>query len=113
MTLFRLALALALAGIAAYTAATITAHGWGLLPAFFGAIADGTWQGQFNLDFLSYLLLSGAWVAWRHGFSPAGLALGAAAAGLGMMFLAAYLLHQSFRAGGNMRRLLLGVHDRR
>ena len=34
------------------------------------------WPGQFNLDFMCMLTLSGLWVAWRHHFSGAGIALG-------------------------------------
>ncbi len=94
--------------IALYTAIVAAEHGLGLLPIFFGDIAKLGWPGQFNLDFMSLLSLSGLWVAWRNGFSPAGLALGAIAFFFGGFFLTAYLLIESVRARGDVEVLLLG-----
>ena len=109
MTLFRLFLATCLIAIAAYTSVTIANHGFNLLPVFFGDMAEMAWPGQFNLDFMGFLALSALWVAWRHQFSPAGLALGVAAFFGGMLFLSAYLLVQTDRTGGDMKALLLGA----
>ena len=109
MTPFRAFLLVVLAVLLAYTAVVVARHGIGFLPAFFGEMALLTWQGQFNLDFLGFLLLSGLWTAWRNGFTAAGLALGAAAVLLGMGFLAVYLLVLDRRHGGDLRRVLLGV----
>ena len=109
MTLFRLFLATCLIAIAAYTSVTIANHGFNLLPVFFGDMAEMAWPGQFNLDFMGFLSLSALWVAWRHQFSPAGLALGVAAFFGGMLFLSAYLLVQTGRTGGDMKALLLGA----
>lgn len=108
MTLFRLFLFICLIAIASYTAITIANHGWNLLPAFFGDIAEMGWPGQFNLDFMCFLALAAIWVAWRHRFSASGLALGVLAFFGGMLFLSIYLLIQSHRTGGDMRALLLG-----
>lgn len=91
-----------------YTAVTIANHGWNLLPIFFGDMATMAWPGQFNLDFMFMLMLSGLWVAWRHRFSAAGLALGAVAVFGGALFLSVYLLVVSLRANGDMREVLLG-----
>ena len=66
------------------------------------------WPGQFNLDFLSLLTLSGLWVAWRHRYSGAGLVLGLLALFGGGMFLTAYLLVVSVQTRGDMREILLG-----
>jgi hypothetical protein len=66
------------------------------------------WPGQFNLDFMSLLTLSGLWVAWRHRFSGPGLALGALAFVGGGLILAAYLLVVSFQARGDINEVLLG-----
>ncbi|MEQ9448599.1 MAG: hypothetical protein RLN70_06775, partial [Rhodospirillaceae bacterium] len=74
------------------------------------AIAGMTWQGQFNTDFMMYLMLSGLWTAWRSGFTAGAVALGAVAAVLGILFLAPYLLYLSYRTKGDLRRLLLGIH---
>ena len=93
--------------LAAYTAVTISRHGWTLFEVFFGDMAAMTWPGQFNFDFMGFLLLSGLWTAWRHRFSPVGLALGLVAIVGGMMFLTVYLLVMSFRAK-DIPALLLG-----
>ena len=78
-----------------------------LFPAFFGAISGGGWQGQFNLDFMFMLTLSGLFVAWRHRFTPAGLGLGLLAFLGGAMFLSVSLFVQSFRCK-DVRTLLVG-----
>lgn len=108
MTAFRLFLIICLVAIVSYTSLTIAHHGMGLLPVFFGDMAAMGWPGQFNLDFMCFLGLSAIWTAWRHHFSPAGLALGVLAFFGGMLFLSLYLLVQSSRCGGDVRVLLLG-----
>jgi hypothetical protein len=108
MNAFRLFLAAVIATVGAYTTVTIANHGMGLYPIFFGDIADMTWRGQFNVDFLCFLILSGVWVAWRHAFTLTGFILGFAAFNLGAPFLAGYLLVQSYRTKGNVSAMLLG-----
>lgn len=108
MVLFRLFLATCLVVIVGYTLVTISNHGLGLLPVFFGDMAKMGWPGQFNLDFFTLLLLSGLWVAWRHHFSPVGLGLGVIAVFGGMPFLSAYLLIVSFTTRGDLKSMLLG-----
>ena len=97
--------------LAAYTAFVIAHHGMGLLPIFIGDIAQLTWSGQFNVDFLYFLILSAFWTAWRNGFSTGGLGLALIAFFGGAGFLLPYLLYLSFSTGGSVRRILLGVHD--
>jgi hypothetical protein len=94
--------------IASYTSIVIAHHGMGLLGVFFGDMAALGWPGQFNLDFMSLLVLTALWVAWRHHFSGTGIALAALAFFGGALFLTAYLLVVSVRAKGDMRVLLLG-----
>lgn len=108
MTVFRVLLVILWIIIAGYTGAVIANHGLGLLTIFFGDMAAMNWPGQFNLDFMSLLILSALWVAWRHKFSGAGLALGLLAFLGGGFFLTGYLLAVSWRAQGDMKRLLLG-----
>jgi hypothetical protein len=110
---FRLLLLLIFAAIAIYTGIVIADHGLNLLPVFFGDMAKLAWPGQFNLDFMSMLALSGLWVAWRHRFGAAGIALGLVAFFGGALFLSAYLFVESLRTGGDVRALLLGrrQHD--
>ena len=108
MTLFRVYLIAVLVCLAGYTLVVATNHGWNLLPIFFTNIAEMNWSGQFNLDFLTFLGLSGIWVAWRHHFTGGGIALGVVALFGGMMFLAPYLLWAGAKAGGDAKVLLLG-----
>lgn len=108
MQAFRIFLGVYLIGLAAYTGVVIANHGWGLVPIFFGDIAAMAWPGQFNADFMGFLLLSGLWLAWRHNFSPLGLTLFPCGLFGGMMFLAPYLLAVSFQARGDMHEILLG-----
>lgn len=108
MNAFRALLVVLWLIIAGYTAIVISNHGIGLLGVFFGDMAAMGWPGQFNLDFMSLLTLSGLWVAWRHRFSGPGLALGALAFVGGVLFLAAYLLVVSFQARGDVNEVLLG-----
>lgn len=108
MILFRALLAIFVVAILTYTSFTVANHGLNLLPVFFGDMWEMTWPGQFNLDFLSFLMLGGLWLAWRHHFSAAGIALGLAVFAGGMPLLASYLLLHSFRTNGDINALLLG-----
>lgn len=111
MSAFRALLIILWVALAAYTALVIAHHGMGLLPIFFGDIAQLTWPGQFNLDFLCFLILSALWTAWRNGFSAGGLGLALIAFFGGAGFLLPYLLYLSFSTAGSVRGILLGVHD--
>jgi len=108
MQLFRGLLILFFIVLAAYTAIVISNHGWNLLAVFFGDMQAMTWPGQFNLDFMGFLTLSALWTAWRHDFSPLGLALAVVAFFGGMAFLTIYLLVASYQVKGDVRALLLG-----
>jgi hypothetical protein len=91
-----------------YTIAAISNDGWNLVPIFVGNLLAFTWNGQFNLDFAFYLMLSGIWIAWRHNFSGAGIALGLVASVAGMLFFAVYLFVVIGRSNNNVEALLLG-----
>jgi hypothetical protein len=108
MGAFRILLGFVFIGILVYTIIVGVNHGWNLLPVFFGDIATMSWPGQFNLDFMGFLTLSGLWLAWRHHFSPGGLVLGVFGVFAGTMLLAPYLLIESFKAKGDMKEILLG-----
>jgi len=108
MIAFRLLLSTILATIVLYTIPVVANHGLGLLQVFFGDIANMGWPGQFNLDFLGFLVLSALWTAWRNHFSAGGLGLATLAFLFGAPFLTAYLLLLSFRSGGDPRVMLLG-----
>jgi len=108
MSTFRVFLAILWLAIASYTSVVIANHGLGLLQVFFGDMALMAWPGQFNLDFMCMLLLSGLWVSWRHHFSATGLLLGVLAVLGGAFFLTTYLLVVSHRMSGGIPELLLG-----
>lgn len=110
MAQFRLLLIAITVVIVVFTIAAIANDGWNLLPHFLGPIFALTWQGQFNVDFSTYLILSGVWMAWRGGFTGASIALGLLAPPLGMLFFAPYLIYLIGQSGGDPRKLLLGVH---
>ncbi|MDP1756514.1 MAG: hypothetical protein Q8S94_10615 [Pseudohongiella sp.] len=105
---FRLLLVVIFTVLTVYTLVVITNHGINLLPVFFGDMAQMAWPGQFNLDFMCFLALSALWVAWRHQFSGAGLALGVLAFFGGAVFLSVYLFIHSFKVNNNLVALLLG-----
>jgi hypothetical protein len=108
MTAFRAWLVVILVTVGAYTAVVVGNYGLNLFPYFFGDMLKLGWPGQFNLDFMFLLSLSGLWVAWRNRFSAAGLALGTLAFLLGAPFLSGYLLYLLAQAKGDLRAVLLG-----
>jgi hypothetical protein len=110
MTFLRIFLIMIFTVVALYTGVVVANHGVNLLPVFFGDITKMVWPGQFNLDFMGMLALSGLWVAWRHRFGASGIALGICAFFGGVLFLSAYLLVESFRSAGDIRTLLLGLN---
>lgn len=107
MLIIRLLCIVIFASLSVYTAPVLMAEA-NLFPAFFSAISGGGWQGQFNLDFMFMLTLSGLYIGWRHRGTPAGLALAVVAFLGGAMFLSVYLFVQSFRCEGDVRKLLVG-----
>lgn len=108
MNAFRTLLVLLFATIAIYTAIVIGEHGLGLFSVFLGDIAEMEWAGQFNVDFMCFLTLSATWLAWRHEFSPLGLALGVCGFFGGALFLSAYLLYLTFATNGRTDEIFLG-----
>lgn len=108
MMRFRVLVAAIFLVILVYTLQVSAVHGWDLVPIFFAAIGAMTWQGQFNVDFSCFLILSGLWTAWRNDYSPLGLILAPVAVFGGALFLSAYLLVMSFQVQGNLLALLIG-----
>lgn len=113
MTGFRLLLAALWLVLAAYTGVVIAQHGLRLLPVFFGDIGRLAWPGQFNLDFLCFLVLSALWTAWRNDYSAPGLLLALVAFFGGAGFLLPYLLVLHVQARGDMGTVLLGTRRAR
>ncbi|MBU6155586.1 MAG: hypothetical protein KJS87_01525 [Alphaproteobacteria bacterium] len=111
MLILRTVLVVHLAVLTGYTLIVIQNHGMNLLPVFFGDMAAMAWPGQFNLDFLGFLVLSALWTAWRNGFSALGLVLAVIAFFGGMAFLSIYLLILSLGTD-SIRDILLGINTR-
>lgn len=110
MATFRMVLFAMTAVIIIFTFAAIADSGLDLVTPYLSPILAMNWQGQFNVDFASYLVLSGIWMAWRSGFTRGGIFLGVCAPPLGILFLAPYLIYLIGKSGGDTRKLLLGVH---
>ncbi|WP_085808366.1 hypothetical protein [Sphingomonas sp. TZW2008] len=110
MASFRALLAALWVVLVGYTALVIARHGLNLVPIFFGDMARLAWPGQFNLDFLCFLILSATWTAWRERFSARGLLLAPVALLGGAGFLLPYLFYLTAEVRGDMRRVLLGRH---
>ena len=108
MTIFRVFLVVFFIALAGYTAIAIANYGWNLFPFFFGDMAELAWAGQFNFDFMGFLVLSALWTMWRNMYSIQGIALGVLAFFGGMGFLSIYLLYLSFQCDGDIEKMMLG-----
>ena len=105
---FRILLLILLLAVVGYTVPVVINHGFGLFGVFFGDIGQMAWPGQFNFDFLGFLVLSGTWMAWRNNFSPFGLLLGVGGIVGGIPLLATYLLIESKRVDDDWMALVFG-----
>ena len=108
MTILRLFAGVFLIVLVVYTGIVIANHGANLVPIFFGDMAAMAWPGQFNLDFMGFLILSALWVGWRHEYSTIGWVLTPLALFGGMLFLCIYILVASARVNGDLKALLIG-----
>jgi len=80
---------------------------------YFGDLLHLDWRTQFNTDFLIHLFLLATWIAWREGFTTKGLVYGFLSIFMGGMFGFPYILHATYKAGGDPIAILLGVHRNR
>jgi hypothetical protein len=108
MTFFRTYLAILVIILSYYTFIVVSDFGINLFLPFFGAMANITWSGQFNLDFMMMLSLSALWTAWRSQFSGLGFALAVLAFFGGALFLCVYLTVLSVQTQGDVKRMLIG-----
>ena len=99
--------------IAIYTLFVIIGHGGDFITPFFLSLFAVDWEGQFILDFGMYLLLVALWIAWRHNYSAAGIAMAVASMFGGMMFFAIYLFLIARKSEGDPKRLFLGENRAR
>ncbi|MGQ7830675.1 hypothetical protein [Altererythrobacter sp. Z27] len=98
--------------LAFYTGYVASDYGLNLFPYFFGDMAEWTWPGQFNLDFMMMLFLSASWTAWRNGFSVPGLILALIAFLGGAGFLLPYLTYLAWKHEGDTAAILLGANHK-
>lgn len=97
--------------IFAVTGYAVAAGGINWPVVFFGDLVELDWRSQFNADFLIHLILLATWVSWREGFSAKGHLFGFLSIFMGGMFGFPYLLHAIYKAGGDPRRVLLGIRS--
>ncbi len=108
MSMFKALLVVMCLVLLIYTGLAVSNEGFNLFAMTLPSIAEFGWPGQFHVDFLTYLILSGLWVAWRHEFSAIGIVLGVLASQLGIVLLSIYLLYAINKANGDMAEVLLG-----
>lgn len=91
-----------------YTCVATVNEGVNFINIFLTNILSLTWNGQFNLDFSCYLLLSGLWIMWRSNFSYRSIFIGIIAMIFGMMFFAPYLVYLISKEKGSVKHVLIG-----
>jgi hypothetical protein len=106
--IFKILLVVQTVALLLYTFFAFEAEGANLFGVFIANIQSLTWSGQFNLDFLCYLTLSGLWIMWREKFNEKSIVTGIAAMILGIVFFAPYILWQLNKEKGDLKRLLIG-----
>lgn len=83
-------------------------EGWNFMEVAVANVISWNWNGQFNLDFSCYLILSGLWILWRNKFTVPSMIIAIAAMVLGIVVFAPYLLYLIFKEKGHLRSLLVG-----
>lgn len=106
--LFKALLFLQTVGLLIYTVLAFKNEGANLFKPLLENIKALNWSGQFNLDFSSYLILSGLWVMWRNKFSPKSILTAIIAMIVGIMVFAPYLLYLVIKENGDIKKVLIG-----
>jgi hypothetical protein len=106
--LFKALLVIQTLGLFAYTFIAYQTEGAILFSVALNNLKSLTWSGQFNLDFLCYLTISGIWIMWRNKFSGISILVGTVAMILGIVFFAPYLLWLMYKENGDLKRVLVG-----
>lgn len=91
-----------------YTLYAVQHEGWTLFQIFTDNITALNWNGQFNLDFGCYLMLSGIWIMWRNKFTLPSILFAVVAMIIGIMAFAPYLLYVLAIEKGDLKKVLLG-----
>ncbi|WBX98718.1 hypothetical protein [Chryseobacterium gambrini] len=93
-----------------YTIFCFQKEGANLLSVFVNNIVALGWNGQFNLDFSCYLMLSGLWIMWRNNFTLKSIFIAITASIVGIMVFAPYFLFLLIKEKGDLKRTLTGNH---
>lgn len=109
MTSLRLFLILSWALITGLTIYIIMQHGINWPVVLLNDLFSLTWRTQFNTDFILHLVLFCSWIYWREDSKLKGL-IYALIAILGATFSFVYLLIATYKAQGDIRKLVLGAH---
>ena len=107
-TLLKSLLIIQTVALLVYTGFAIRNEGWTLFNILTNNITALNWNGQFNLDFSCYLILSGIWIMWRNKFSVSSIIFSVIAMIIGIMAFAPYLLYLLIKEKGNISKMLLG-----
>jgi hypothetical protein len=110
MTLLRTFLSVSTLLIYAVSIYVIVTMGINWPAVYFGDLLKLDWRSQFNTDLLIALFLFLIWVIWREGFTVKGFLFGLMFTSLGFMFGCPYILYATYKAKGDPKTLLLGVH---
>lgn len=78
---------------------------------YFADMRNLDWRAQFDTDLLILLCLLAIWITWREGFTFKGFLFGFLSFFIGVMFSGPYLLFATYRAKGELKMLLMGVHS--
>jgi hypothetical protein len=106
--LFKTLLMVQTIGLLTYTLFAFQKEGADLWSVFTNNVLSLNWSGQFNLDFICYLTLSGFWIMWRNKFTNKSIVLGLVAMVLGIVLFAPYVLWLTNKENGNIKRVLIG-----
>jgi hypothetical protein len=106
--LFKTLLIVQTIGLLTYTYFAFQTEGADLFSVFINNVLSLNWSGQFNLDFLCYLTLSGFWIMWRNKFTNKSILLGLVAMVFGIVLFAPYLLWLTNKENGDIKRILIG-----
>ena len=105
---FKALLVIQTLGLLAYTFIAFQTEGASLFSVALNNVKSLNWSGQFNLDFLCYLTISGIWIMWRNKFRGISILVGTVAMILGIVFFAPYLLWLMNNEKGDLKRVLVG-----
>lgn len=109
ISLFKSLLVVQTLGLTIYTLWAFQNEGANLFGVFIQNLISLNWSGQFNLDFLCYLLLSGLWIMWRNQYTMTSIFLGLSAMVLGIVWFAPYVLWLIHKEKGDLKRVLVGT----